>query len=365
MVKLRIMKKKYYQIYQGFTPLSFCREVGALYILMLFATIISITSCKKTTSSSTNSIDNLFTERIDNIKLKEPVLLSFGDASTAAVDWQITPNNNFEISKVGKYATVKFNSAGVYTAIAKSNNKQATYIVTVVNTLYSDIGSNFSVAASKIVGVNVNEDVFFTVNNPQSSNLVWSFKGQLPNVQISLDKKSALVSFKGGASGTATVSDGISKQSRTVFLNDASSSSVIENVPLVFGDKLTITPSVETDINGIKTLKFAASTTFNYQCNTDKILSAVVVDNSEYQISYGGVAMASNPCSVITTANCSNGFVNMPVGLHPFSINYENKTFTGTIDVSASGVFSFNWNNNNLIALTSFQVSKGYRTINR
>ncbi len=331
---------------------------------MLFATIVSITSCKKTTSSSTTSIDNLFIERIDNIKLKEPVLLSFGDAGTAIVDWQVTPNNNFEISKVGKYATVKFNNAGVYTAIAKSNNKQATYIVTVVNTLYNDIGSSFSVTASKIVGVNANEDVLFTVNNPQSANLIWDVKGQLPSVQISPDQKSALVSFKGGVSGTVTVSDGVNKQSRTVFLNDPSSSS-IENVPLILGDKLIVTPSVETDINGIKTLKFTANTTFNYQCNTDKILSAVVTDNNEYQISYGGVAMALNPCSVITTANCSNSFVNMPIGLHPFSINYENKTFTGTIDVSASGVFSFNWTNNNLVLLTSLQVSKGYRTINR
>ncbi len=332
---------------------------------MLFATIVSITSCKKTTSASTNSIDNLFTEKIDNIKLKEPVLLSFGDAGTTIVDWQIAPNNNVEINKAGKYATVKFNDAGVYTAIAKANNKQATYIVTVVNTLYSDIGSSYSVTASKIVGVNINEDVLFTVNNPQSTNLVWSVKGQLPNVQISLDKKSALVSFKGGTSGTVTVSDGINKQSRTVFLNDASSSGVIENVPLILGDKLTITPSVETDINGIKTLKFTANTMFNYQCNTDKILSAVVVDNGEYQISYGGVAMATNPCSEINRANCSNSFVNMSVGLHPFSINYENKTFTGTIDVGSNGVFSFNWNNNNLVSLTSLQVSKGYRTINR
>ncbi len=337
-----------------------------IYILILFATFVSITSCKKTTSSSTNSIDNLFTERIDNIQLKEPVLLSFGDAGTSVVDWQVTPNNNFEISKVGKYATVKFNNAGVYTAIAKSNNKQATYIVTVVNTLYNYIGSSYSVTASKIVGININEDVLFTVNNPQSSNLIWDFKGQLPNVQISPDQKSALVSFKGGISGTVTVSDGINKQSRTVFLNGVSSGGSIENVPLILGDKLTITPSVETDINGIKTLKFAANTTFNYQCNTDKILSAVIVDNGEYQISYGGVAMAANPCSVITPANCSNSFVNMPVGLHPFSINYENKTFTGTIDVSATGVFTFNWTNNNLVSLTSLQVSRfSYKTTNR
>ena len=307
----------------------------------------------------------MFTERIDNIKIHEPVLLSFGDAGSAVVDWQITPNNNFEISKVGKYATIRFSDAGVYTAIAKSNNKQATYIVTVVNAMYNDIGTKFSVTASKIVGVNTNEDVLFTVNNPQSANLVWSIKGQLPNVQISPDKKSALISFKGGSSGTVTVTDGINKQSRTVFLNDVASGSSIENVPLIFGDKLNITPSVETDISGIKTLKCTTSTTFNYQCNTDKVLSAVIVDNGEYQISYGGVAMAISPCPAIATATCVNGFVNMPVGTHPFSINYANKTFTGTIDVSASGIFNFNWTNNNWVSLTSMVVKKGLKTINR
>lgn len=336
-----------------------------IYLWLFFATLFATTSCKKTTETNAGGTDNLFTEKIDNIKLKEPVLLSFGDVNTSLVDWQVTPNNNVEISKVGKYATVKFNASGVYTAIAKANNKQATYIVSVVNTLYNDISSGYSVTASKIVGINANEDVLFTVNNPQSPNLDWEIKGLLPSYQISADKKSALVSFKGGVSGTVTVKDGINKQSRTVFLNDVSSSSSIKNVPLIFGDKLMITPSVSTDINGIKTLKFTANTTFNYQCNTDKILSTVIVDNNEYQISYGGVAMAVNLCPTSAPANITNGFVNMPVGLHPFSINYENKTFTGTIDVGANGIFSFNWTNNNLISLTSFQVNKNYKTICR
>jgi hypothetical protein len=319
---------------------------------MFIVTVVSITSCKKTTGSATNGSDNLFTESLSNIQLREPVLLSFANADNGIVDWQITPDNNVEINKAGKYATVKFNSAGVYTVVGKSNSKQGTYIVTVLNTLYDDIGASFSVTASKIVGINANEEVLFTVHNAVDTPS-WVINGYLPFTQFSADKKSALISFKGGSSATVTVTDGSKKQSRTVFINSASSTSLLDTVPLIFSDRINITPSLSTDK---KTLYLTANTTYSYQCNTDKILSETDATNNEFTISYGGVVMATTPCLSITPATCINSFSNMPIGNFPFSINYENKTYTGTIDVSAAGVYTFNWTNNNLINISPLQV---------
>ena len=304
----------------------------------------AIASCKKSTTASTSG-DNLFTEKIDNIQLNEPVLVSFGNANTAMVDWQITPNNNFTISKVAGYATLKFSVAGTYTAIGKVNNKQATYIITVVNKTFDDVGNGFGLTASKVVGVNANEEVLFTVNNATSSNITWTFTNLNMSV-IAADKKSAIVSFKNGDIGTATVTDGTSTQSRTVFLNNPSSNSSIDTVPFIFGDKINIVPSLSTDK---KTLYLSAATTYSYQCNSDKILSASDTTNRSYQVSYGGVVMASSLCPSIAPATCINSFINMPAGIFPFIISYENKTFEGTITVSAANVYTINFTDNYLI----------------
>lgn len=325
-----------------------------LYILLFFATIISINSCKKTTSASTG-IDNVFTEKIDNIKRNEPVLLSFKLASnTAVIDWQISPNSTVSIEKAGSYATIRFGSTGTYTVVAKANNKQATYTITVLNSLFDEIGTGFSVTASKLVGVGQNEDIVFTVNNPATNSITWVVDGYLPTTQIAADNKSAVISFKGGKSGTVTVSDGVNKQSRTVFINEAVSNNAIDSVPFIFGDKLNIVPSLSSDK---KTLYLTAATTYNYQCNTDKILSATSVAGNSFEVSYGGVVMASIPCETTTVASCINSFANMPIGSFPFTIQYENKTYKGTIDVKAAGVYTFNFTNNSLININPLQVN--------
>ena len=327
-------------------------------LLQNWVTILAIMlitfSCKKTTTPS-NTIDNLFTEKIENIKLNEPVLFSYANpTNTAFVDWTITPNNNFAIEKSGNYATVKFSVAGVYTAIAKVGNKQATYIVTVVNTAYNNIATGFSVTASKVVGIAQNEEVVFTANNTTSTNIIWTITSGINTVTVAPDTKSATISFKNGNTATVTATDGSISQSRTVFINDPTSNNSIDTVPFILGDKIFITPSVQTDAFGVKTLNLSAKTSYNYQCNTDKILSTT--DNTNYAVSYGGVAMSSTICSSIAPATCINSFVNMAVGSHPFTINYENKTYTGTIDVSATSKFTFSFINNGLLNIYPTEV---------
>jgi predicted secreted protein len=358
------MKLVTFQISQGFTPFYFRRVAGGeankitmkkiIYILLLFATMFSIASCKKNTVASSNTTDNLFTETINNIQRGEPVLLSFSSSNTTAIDWQITPNNNVEMSKVGNYATVKFGKAGTYTAIAKVGVKQATYIVNVNDAVFNDFGTGFSVTASKVVGVNANEDVLFTVHNPGSSSIVWKFSANLYIFDVAPDYKSATVSFKSGNTGTVTVTQGNNKQSRTVFLTDSPNTS-LATVPFIFGDKLNITPTLSSDK---KTLKLTATSSYNYQCNNDKVLSIGEFANNNLSISYGGVTMSSTLCTSMLPAVCSNSFSfsnSPPVSSFPFTIHYENKTFTGIISVN-NNKYDFTFNNNSLINFTTKHV---------
>jgi predicted secreted protein len=322
------------------------------YILILFAGIFSITSCKKNTVASSNTTDNLFTETINNIQRNEPVLLSFTNNSTTAINWKITPNDNVTMSEAGNYATVKFAKAGTYTAIAKVGSKQATYIVNVNDVVYNDVGNSFSISASKVVGVNANEDVVFTINNAGSDTIKWTTIGYLPLINIASDEKSAAISFKGGNSATVIVTQGNNTASRTIFINDSPSNGAMIPVPFIFGDQLNIKPTLSSDK---KTLKLTAASSYNYQCNSDQILSVGEFKNNNFSVSYGGVAMSSTLCTSIAPAVCSNNFdvSNIPaVGSFPFTINYENKTFTGTITVS-NNKYDFTFTNNSLINFTS------------
>jgi len=346
------MKIKINKIFQPFTPLSFRTGVEVLKMLLVFATIVSITSCKKSTLPNSNTTDNLFTENINGIKLQEPVLLSFSNNNSSIIDWQITPNANFEINKAGNYATLKFATTGVYTAIAKVGSKHATYIISVNNNLYNNVGKEFSLTAAKIDGISLNEEVLFTVNNAGSTPLVWKVSSNVDVIDVVADNKKAIVSFKSGNSGTVTVTQNGESVSRTIFLNDVANNNAIDTVPFIFGDKLNITPTLSNDK---KTLYLTANTTYNYQCNTDKILSVSDNANNSFSVSYGGVVMSSTLCSTIVPANCINSFNNITNGLYPFIINYENKTFIGTLTVN-NNKYDIGFVNNSLINFTKLHI---------
>jgi hypothetical protein len=157
------------------------------------------------------------------------------------------------------------------------------------------------------------------------------------------------ISLKGGNAAIIKVTDGTKTAYRTIFINDATSNNAIDTVPFILGDKLNITPSLSNDK---KTLYLTANTTYNYQCNSDKMISFNKVIGNEYSVSYGGVIMSSTICPTKATANCINSFNNMVNGTFPFTINYENKTFTGTITVS-NNTCDFNFTNNSLINFTT------------
>ena len=321
---------------------------------LIFIFLIALSSCKKETNNS-NTIDNLFTETKDNVQINEPVLLSFGDNTTAqAIVWKCEPNNGVTINQVGAYTTTTFANAGTYTVTALNSKKQGTYIVKVINKIYDEIGGDFSLTASKIINVNKNEDVVFTVHNTTQAvnQLDWSYAGlTATNKGYNVNNTAVTLSFQTAGEKYVTITNGTNKQTRTIWVNDLPQIDIV-NMPFIFSDKLYITPSIET-IGSNKNVVFTTATTFNYQCNTDKIFSAASSNNNSYLLSFGGVAINATPCNTIAPAKAVNNFTNMPIGVYSFSINYQNKTFVGTIAVATDGTYTINFNDNNLIVFTT------------
>ena len=329
--------------------------MNTIYKLVLYwAIIFMIFACKKTTSAE-GTDNNLFTETLDSVQMNEPVLLSFDNGNSSnAVTWQVTPSGGVTISKAGSYATLDIDSSGTYIITATASNKQATYRVNVINRTFNNMGSSFSVTASKVVGVHLNETIVFSVHNASSNIISWTTSSNAGLVTLSADKQTASISFVSGSTGTVTVSDSFHSQSRTIWLDNVNNAA-IDTVPFMFGDKLNITPSVITDSTG-KKLIFTTNTTYHYQGNTDQILSLTSNTTNAYRLSFGGVVMAAVPLANVLPATSVNSFQNIPAGTYPFTVDYANQTFSGTITVTSTGVFTFNWTANNYVSIYPLTV---------
>lgn len=324
------------------------------YLTILIAVFL-IASCKKETSN--NTTDNLFTETKSNVQLNEPLLLSFGDNSTQQnVTWQCNPNTGVSINNIGDYANFSFTNAGTYTVTAKNNNnKQGTYIITVVNTLYNEFGNSFTVSPSKVINVAINEDVVFTAYNSNQNiqdsdwvvhSIASTFKG------FGTGNKSITVSFQTAGAKYVSLKNGNNYETKTIWVVDSPANNTVY-MPFLFGDKLNITPSVVVN-NGKRNLQLNTTATYKYRCNTDKIIADTYNRNGTNILSFGGAAIAATNCAQISEPTITNSFTNMTVGnTYAFAINYQNKTFNGSITVDANGTFDINFNDNNLVSFTT------------
>ena len=322
------------------------------YVFLFLACCQFGLACSKDASTDSNAVNHLFTDTVSVIKQTEPLLLSFNTGNnTAIVTWQVFPNKNYTISPAGVYATLSFSKGGTYNITATANATQATYVVTVSDSVYQDIDTGFSLRASQIVNILPYQNISFSVNNPPNINdFIWTTTGNVSSINTS--KNPATFSFGNGKTGTVHISSGNQSRTRTVWLADPSiNNPSVDTVPFIFSDKLAITPSVQKDIQGKKQLVLTANTHYNYQCYTDSVLSLVDSSNQQYTLNYGGVVMASIPCSSIKPATSINSIVNMSVGTFPFTVNYGNDTYTGTVTLSATGVFSFNWISNKVVSI--------------
>ena len=318
---------------------------------------MSAVACTKVTSNEGQNI--VFSEKLDSIQIGEPVLLSFNNGNSATVvSWSVTPSDSITLEKAGAYATFYFAVPGTYTVVASANSKQATYQVKVINKTYYNIGSSFSLTASKTVGVQLNETVLFTAHNANSS-VAFTTINSTTGV-LNPAGTSAVISFRGGSTGTVLASDSFHSQSRTIWLSDSSFNPSQVTVPFIFSDKINITPSVITDSSGNKTLVLSTKTTYNYQSTTDQILNFTANYKGALIASYGGVTMAATPQATTSPAKCINTFSNLVTSTsttYPFSLNYGNYTFMGTLTVNPNGVFTFNnWLPNGYVSIYPLTV---------
>lgn len=312
--------------------------------------------CKKDIPNNTNSVNNLFTDSVPTVKNNEPLLLSFSNGNNETiVQWQVFPNSNYSISKVGIYATFTFRKAGIYSIVATANSVKATYIVTVLDSVFSAVDTGFTLCASKLVNVLPNEIDSFTVKNPpSSSSFIWTTSGNISYANTA--SKPAIFSFGSGKTASVQVKVGNQTRSRTIWLSDSSiHNPTLDTVPFIFSDKLNITPSVSKDVNGNKILVLTAQTSYNYTSNTDLILSQVDSSNNQYTVSYGGVVMAKVPNTDVKPASCISN-ISMKEGTYPIVINYSNHTYIGTIELSATGIYTFVWAKNNEVSIYPLTV---------
>lgn len=320
---------------------------------LLLAICLMAISCNKNVTNGTASVNNLFTDTVATIKQSEPLLLSFSNGNnTTIVKWQAVPSTGCTIRPVGRYASLLFSQPGVYTVTATANTIQATYIVNISDSLYTNADTGFSLRASKLVKVLPNEAVSFTLNNPPiPSGFNWTATGNVSLANTAINP--AIFGFGNGASGTVNVMVGNQTRSRTVWLaNTSVNNPSLDTVPFIFFDKLTITPSVQKDGNGNKLLVLNANTGYNYQGSADSVLNLLSSDNQEFTVNYGGVVMAAVPRADVKPASCTNIINNMSVGTHPFIVNFGNDTYTGSVTLSALGVYSFSWANTNRVVIS-------------
>jgi len=329
-----------------------------MYKFLFFIALFSIlfVGCKKKVPYN-NAKTLLYSEKIVDIKMNEPISLTFGDDDvTTKVEWTIIPSTNTTINTIANNATIAFGNAGIYTVKATTENVYAEYIITILSKPYlPDYGIDFNLVASKLVKIKVNEPVLFKVYNPTLNNTInWSANASNGGYTLTRDNvnKTATLVFTKSGFATITANDGINEQRRTVWIEDSiNKNTLIANFML--GDKLQLTPSVE-QINGVKKLIITAQTNRKYNCTSDIILS--YNNNFEYQIDYAGVAISPTTCNKRGLANCVNSFKNIAIGTHPFAVNFNNKTYTGTITLDSFGKYTFGWNNANDVSIFPLSV---------
>lgn len=329
---------------------------NSMKMWMLVILLCGMISCKKDNVQLPN--ENVYEQNISDIKKNEPVLLTFGSSNnTAKVEWTITPNLGVSKSEVGRYATLMFSIAGNYTVYAKSGNATAKYKVEVIEQTYKSYGDSFNLEASKLVNINVSEPILFSVHNAkQGVKIRWTANNttSLYTINENAANNTAAITFNSAGFGTVTASDGIHTEQRTIWINDnANADPNKDTVAFILGEKLLLKPSIQM-VGGNKQLVISATTSYSYHCATDKILS--YNDDANYIIDYAGVAIARQPCSSENKATCDNRFTNIPVGDHPFIINFENKTYSGIIKVNSSGTYTFSWIDNSVIKISPLVV---------
>lgn len=329
------------------------KHLKIVIAILILATILI--GCRKLVPEKQGNT-LLYAETINNIKKGEPLSLTFGDDEVIKkVAWAIAPNSSASITIIANNATIIFSNSGTYVITATMGDVYATYTVTVDNIEYiPNYGTTFTMTAPKFVNINQNEPIVFSALNANNgTSIAWSwFPAAASNVVTDNIKKTATFTFTANGPVAIYASNGVETIRRTVWIG-ADMNPDQDYFNFILGDKLQLIPSLEQSVNG-KKLVIIAKTNRKYHCETDKILSFSV--NNEYIIDYSGVSISRLVCNARSTASTVNSFKNMTVGTHPFTVNFANKTYTGTVALDATGKYTFTWLDASVVSISPLVV---------
>jgi hypothetical protein len=131
-------------------------------ILAIAAILLGFTSCNKDENEPT--LSNVAASKTSLIKIGEPVNFTFSQAPEgSAVEWNVLPGDNAQISASGNTASVQFSIAGSYTVNAAYGAMRGSASVSVQDSIYNP-GGGGTATYEPLTG----DQVFITVTRIDS-----------------------------------------------------------------------------------------------------------------------------------------------------------------------------------------------------
>lgn len=321
----------------------------SIHIISVLLVVLLIgQGCTK--DALTDGKNIVYTQSLKNIKIGEPVSLTFGNSNTKTI-WVATPSLTATIYAVGTNATILFSASGTYKILAQSGTEYAEYSIEVVNANYQEVSNGFNVITNKFFGIKLGDTVTFIAVNPTATPSLTFTANGTNSYQIPSSNDTLKIVAKDAGFLEVNGFDGVKSIRRTVWVSSNVAPSTQDTIPFILYDKLILTPSI---VNG--KLVIATTTTQFYDCSTNNILSYNT--NTDYMIDYAAVTLTKQTCTNAVVATCTNSFVMPSVGsTHTFTVNYLNKTFVGAVKDSANYMV-FTWGDDSKIDISPKRILK-------
>ncbi len=170
----------------------------------------------------------------------------------------------------------------------------------------------------------------------------------------------ALVFFKKSGTYTVTAINKAVPSSINIKVSDSvyHGGQQYVNVPLT-GDQVTLEPRYYKSLTSDSTDIYFVVTTKNSYCERIRLNTADSIVNNNYFMDFLSVTEDS-PCigssnPIIVLLHFNNQPVVLANGNYPLTIKLNGNTYTGSFDVTSSGV-SFNWSYNSGVVISPLQV---------
>lgn len=263
---------------------------------LLFAGITGYISCQKEHSSAPLPVA---AEKTEGIKKGEPVLFSIENRSAQEAKWSVSPASNVLLTSDGNTAKILFGKAGAYQVTANTGGTVARITVNVSDSIYCD-------------------------STGHCYDSTW-----IPHDSTGIDS----CHF-----GNCQPKDTIPHDTipRDTIPRDS--------IWSLQGDQIHITP-VKIDSGSISGLLIKATTTNNYPCTNNYLLTNVIIggnDSSSYTFKYPGVQVPGACNGGTAPSGSVRPLFPVTDGTHVFKVVLNGITYSGFL-TKTGNQYSFNW----------------------